>query len=65
MPHHISQRLIIRVNRYVNKDNGENPTPLTIGLAITLESYDVQALCSNQLYGNASNYCQSDKGEAK
>ncbi|KAK6239103.1 hypothetical protein QUC31_004572 [Theobroma cacao] len=31
----------------------------------TLETYDVQALGSNQIYGNSSNGCRSDDGEAK
>ncbi|XVE77884.1 hypothetical protein DITRI_Ditri13aG0099600 [Diplodiscus trichospermus] len=30
-----------------------------------LESYDVQALGSNQIYGNSSNGCPTDDGEAK
>ncbi|OMO78434.1 hypothetical protein CCACVL1_14389 [Corchorus capsularis] len=31
----------------------------------TLESYDVQSLGSSQIYGNSSNGCRSDDGEAK
>lgn len=31
----------------------------------TLESYDVQALGSSQIYGNSSNGCRTDDGEAK